>query len=126
MWFTLLLTLVLGMSLGVMLDELVLGGVEDKGSRNGDREDRTARFKAMLERELDLSPEQTAQLEGVLSTNNERARAFWSHTREEYRELRNDFRQEIRALLTPEQQKRFDDRMAEHDEKRHRRDSKKN
>lgn len=118
MWVTLLLTLVLGMSLGVLLDEFVLGG--DRGARRQDdsREDRSGRFKAMLVRELELSPEQVEGLERILASNNEKARAFWRDTRSAYAELRKQFREEIRALLRPEQQQRFDEMMVEHDQRR--------
>jgi Spy/CpxP family protein refolding chaperone len=125
MWVTLLLTLVLGMSLGVMLNELVLGGGQAESSEEDRRGGRTNRFKNMLERELDLSAEQTQDLEKVLGANDEKARDFWKQTRSAYAELRTEFRQEIRALLTPEQQKRFDEMMAKHDKERHQRRTKK-
>jgi hypothetical protein len=121
MWVTLLLTLVLGMSLGVMLNELVLGGGQGEAEERGDRASRTGRFKTMLVRELGLSAEQTKDLEKVLNANDVKARDFWKHTRSAYAELRTEFRQEIRNLLTSDQQKRFDEMMAKHDEERHRR-----
>ena len=124
MWVTLLLTLVLGMSLGVMLNELVLGGERDEQSgrssraQDGDRKDRSARFKAWLEKELDLSSEQMANIENVLGAYNEKSREIWSQSQDAYRDLRMEFRQEVRALLNSEQQKRFDEMMAEHDKRR--------
>lgn len=124
MWVTLLLTLVLGMSLGVMLNELVLGGERGERSersergQDGDRKDRSERFKTWLEKELELSSEQIANLENVLDAYNERSRKVWSQSQDAYHDLRMEFRQEVRALLNPEQQKRFNEMMAEHDKRR--------
>ena len=121
MWVTLLLTLVLGMSLGVMLNEFVLGGEQSGRSsraQDGDRKDRSARFKAWLEKELDLSSEQMANIENVLGAYNEKSREIWSQSQDAYRNLRMEFRQEVRAFLNSEQQKRFDEMMAEHDKRR--------
>jgi hypothetical protein len=112
------------MSLGVMLNELVLGGErgETKGrssrTQDGDRKDRSARFKAWLEKELDLSSEQMASIENVLGAYNEKSREIWSQSQDAYRNLRMEFRQEVRSFLNSEQQKRFDEMMAEHDKRR--------
>jgi Spy/CpxP family protein refolding chaperone len=110
MWVTLFLTLILGMSLGILLDRNLTG------QRHQD--DRKTSFKDMLESELGLSPEQKEELEKVLTANRARADDFWTQTRSSYAELRQEFRQLIRALLTPEQQERFDDMMAEIDARR--------
>ena len=121
MWVTLFLTLVLGMSLGVMLNELVMGGERgerSERSQDGDRKDRSARFKTWLEKELDLSSEQIANLEKVLDAYNEKSREIWSQSQNAYRDLRTEFRQEVRDVLNPEQKKRFDEMMAKHDERR--------
>lgn len=117
-WVTLLLTLVLGMSIGVVLNELCLGGERSSRSQDGDRKDRSAGFKAWLEKELDLSSDQIGNLENVLDAYNEKSREIWSQSQNAYRDLRMEFRQEVRAILKSEQQKRFDELMAEHDERR--------
>jgi uncharacterized membrane-anchored protein YhcB (DUF1043 family) len=110
MWATLLLTLILGMSLGIVLDRSLTGQ-----RQQGDR--RTS-FKDMLESELELSSEQKEELEKVLTANRARADDFWKQTRSSYGELRQEFRRLIRALLNPEQQQRFDAMMAEIDARR--------
>jgi uncharacterized membrane-anchored protein YhcB (DUF1043 family) len=110
MWVALFLTLILGMSLGVLLDRN-LTGQRSQG-------DRRTSFKERLESELQLSPEQKEELEKVLTANRARADDFWKQTRSSYAELRQEFRQLIRALLTPEQQERFDAMMAEIDARR--------
>lgn len=118
MWVTLFLTLVLGMSLGTLLDRFVLESGRSDSGRNHDRSSRSERFIEHLDNELDLSPEQKANLEEVLADNREKADAFWEETRNSYAELRKEFRQDIRALFAPEQQKRFDEMLAAEDAKR--------
>lgn len=129
MWASLALTLVLGMSLGVVLDRTVLnrsglfwrggdslGGPGRAGDERGRRQ--AGRFLAALSRELDLSEAQKSELEKLLEANREKAHSFWEEARRSYAELRKRFRAEIRALLTPEQQERFDDWLAREDAKR--------
>jgi Spy/CpxP family protein refolding chaperone len=118
MWLTLLLTLILGMCLGILLDALVLGRDEGGDRRNQSRGDRTERYKAKLENELGLTPDQMNELDRVLTSNREKADAFWKQSRESYNELRKEFRQAIRALLTPEQQEKYDEMVRKHDERR--------
>jgi hypothetical protein len=118
MWLTLLLTLILGMCLGILVDAFVLGR-DVNGDRQGQtRGDRTERFKAKLERELSLTPEQMQELDTVLIANREKADAFWKKSRESYNELRKEFRQAIRDMLTPEQQEKYDEMVRQHDERR--------
>lgn len=118
MWLTLLLTLVLGMSLGILLDALVLGRDDVANQHDQSRGDRTERFKAKLERELSLTSDQMRKLETVLAANREKADAFWKQSRESYNELRKEFRQAIRDTLTPEQQTKYDEMVRKHDERR--------
>ena len=117
MWATLVLTLVLGMSLGVLLDR----NIDFFQSRDGNRQSRSGRFLSMLETELDLSSEQKEDLTKVLAANREKADAFWREARSSYAELRKEFREQIRTVLNPEQQERFDAMMAKHDAQREQR-----
>ena len=124
MWVTLLLTLVLGVSLGVLLDRFVLN--EARGDTRQSREGRNhgERFIDHLESELKLSAEQRENLEQTLATNREKANAFWTETRDSYTELRKEFRQDIRDLLNPDQQKRYDELLAAEDARRKKRNGK--
>ncbi len=110
MWATLILTLVLGVSLGVLLDHNI-----DFQSRDGDRQSRSGRFLSMLETELELSSDQKEDLTKVLAANREKADAFWMEVRSSYADLKKEFRRQIRSVLNPEQQERFDAMMAKHD-----------
>jgi Spy/CpxP family protein refolding chaperone len=116
MWATLGLTLIVGVGLGVALDRLL---IEREGyHRHGER---GAKLLAKLSQELELTPEQQAELEKTIASNRERAHEFWSGSRASFETLRQEFRRDIRALLNPEQQKRFDEMVAREDEKRKRR-----
>ena len=114
MWASLLLTLIVGMGIGVAIDRLAL----ERDGRGGDRRDRGARLAARLNSELQLTPEQQVKVEATLASNRERARAFWRESQTAYETLRKEFRQDIRALLDPEQQTRFDDMIRRDDERR--------
>ena len=118
MWASLLLTLIVGMGMGVAIDRLALEG----DRRGGDRGDRGARLAARLTSELQLTPEQQAKVEAALASNRERAREFWRESQTAYETLRKEFRQDIRALLTPEQQERFDEMVQRDDERRRQRE----
>ncbi len=116
MWATLGLTLIVGMSLGVAFDRLLL---EREGShRHGER---GAKLLAKLNHELDLDLEQQAALEKTIASNRERAHAFWDESRAAFDTLRQEFRRDIRVLLNPEQKKKFDEMVTREDEKRKRR-----
>ncbi len=108
MWLSLVSTLVLGMSLGVLVDRLVLDGRDDRTERSRSQRDHREGLMARLDRELGLSEEQQESLEKLLAGNRERARAFMKQTRNSYAQLREEFRSEIRILLSPDQRKRFD------------------
>ena len=58
------------------------------------------------------------ELDSVLANNREKADAFWKQSRESYNELRKEFRQAIRDILTPEQQEKYDEMVRKHDERR--------
>ena len=116
MWVALGLTLIVGMGLGVALDRLLLE--TESSHRHGER---SAKLLAKLTHELDLDAEQKAALETTIASNRERAHAFWSESRAAFDTLRQEFRQDIRVLLNPEQKEKFDEMVAREDEKRKRR-----
>lgn len=68
---------------------------------------RTAMLKRLAE-DLNLTPGQREEIDGILHESNERTKLIWEfvgpYFQEEYREL-ND---ELRSALTPEQRKKFD------------------
>ncbi|UQA63109.1 hypothetical protein [Polyangium aurulentum] len=86
--------------------------------RDGGRE--RARLDA-LTRELDLTGEQRTRVEGILQANQDerakRMRAMFETCGEPVREHKRRVDADIRAALTPAQQKRFDE-LADEQEKR--------
>lgn len=120
MWATLLVTLVTGAGLGVLVDRLVLlptvhSSARDGSDRRGEHREHGRRLMETLRAELELSEDQAAALEEVMSANHETARSFWRESRREFDTLRQRFRSDIRALLTEEQNERFDRLLAERD-----------
>ncbi|MGH9461685.1 MAG: hypothetical protein ACRD1X_10745 [Vicinamibacteria bacterium] len=117
-WASLLSTLIVGMGMGVAMDRLVL----DRDARGGDRRGRVSGLAERLNNELRLTPEQQTKVEAALTANQERAREFWRESQTAYETLRNEFRQDIRTLLTPEQRARFDEMIRRGDDRRRRRE----
>jgi len=122
MWVVLGLTLLSGVGVGVALDRLVLDPAVESQGQSHDRAEHRRRYVLRLERELGLSQEQKAQLEEALEAHGKRARECRESARSEYAELRERFRDDVRALLTPEQRGRFDEMLAR--KQRGRRDDK--
>lgn len=58
-----------------------------------------------LQRELALTPAQKTKIDQIWRESGERTKQIWESAREEHRKLRTS----IRAELTPEQQKKFDE-----------------
>lgn len=128
MWMTLCATLVIGVGIGILFDRVVLERAvhsdnADRSERSdSDHDKRARRFREHLQRELELTPEQAERLEVVLGKNHETAHAFWEASRREFDELRQQFRKDIREVLTDEQRTKFDRLLAERDAARKKRD----
>lgn len=68
-------------------------------------------YSRMLKRfssKLDLTPEQRKQVATILDAKREKIKALHSEIRPEFEEIRTSTKAEIRRLLTPEQQEKFD------------------
>ncbi len=79
--------------------------------------ERQAHFEEMR-RELNLSDEQTAAVRAILDETRSEYRALRSELRPRFEEPRQKARARIRALLTPEQQQKFDEIVARQDAER--------
>lgn len=75
-------------------------------------------FFESLQKNLDLDERQTQQIRGVIDETREGYRQLRIEVRPRYDALRRDGRTRIRALLTPEQQQKFDRMTAERDARR--------
>jgi Spy/CpxP family protein refolding chaperone len=90
--------------------------------RASGQETRTARGKEdlfeSLKRDLNLDDHQATEIRAILDQTRSDYRALRAEVRPRYDALRQNARSRIRALLTPEQQRRFDAKAAERDAQR--------
>jgi protein CpxP len=66
-----------------------------------------------LARELDLTADQRSKVESVLTARRTRLDALQQDVRSKFEAEQESLRHEIRAVLTPEQQRKFDEREKE-------------
>ena len=64
-----------------------------------------------LDRELQLSPEQHGRVEKIITEGQERNKQLWERIQPQMRREMQETREQIRAVLTPEQVKRFEELM---------------
>jgi Spy/CpxP family protein refolding chaperone len=108
----------LGGVTGASLDSLYrLRGRPTEGRQDGKRRGRDDMFEHMR-RDLNLSEQQATEIRAILDQTRNDYRALRAEVRPRYDAVRQQARTRIRALLTPEQQKRFDARAAERDARR--------
>ena len=75
-----------------------------------------------MKRDLSLSDQQATEIRAILDETSNGFRSLRAEVRPRYDALRQSSRTRIRALLTPEQQQRFDQKAAERDARRDRED----
>lgn len=115
-WLVIVGVFVLGCLTGASLDSayrLRAGGAEH-GRRN--KED----IFESLRRDLNLDERQAAEVRSILEQTRNDYRALRAEAQPRYDAIRQHARTRIRALLTPDQQKSFDARVAERDRRRSR------
>lgn len=117
-WLVLLVVFVLGSVTGAALTGLYRSRA---GAGSGGAE---ARERAMHERfekmrsELKLTDQQTTSVRTILDETRNEYRALRTELRPRFEEPRTKARARIRALLTPEQQQKFDAMVAQQDAQR--------
>ncbi len=115
-WLVLLVVFVLGGVTGVGI-----GGLYRSRSDASFRDSRARHHEAMFEKmrtDLNLNEEQSREMRKVLDETGNEFRALRGELRPRYEELRMKTRGRMRALLTSEQQQKFDTLMAEIDARR--------
>ena len=121
-WLVVLGVFVLGGLTGVAADSayrLRANGSGREGARTGrEKKDIFERMRG----DLGLTDEQARQVKTVLDETRDEYRTLSSERRPRYDAIRQKGRERIRALLTSEQQQRFDAKVAEHDARDHDRD----
>src|ERR1041384_3008557 len=115
-WLVLALVFVLGCATGAALDVLYhsRASVRSADARGRDMQ---AHFDAMR-RDLNLTDEQATAIRAILDETRDEYRALRTELRPRFEEPRMKARARIRALLTPEQQQKFDAMTAQQDSKR--------
>lgn len=114
-WMVLLAVFVLGCVTGVALTGLY----RSRASNGTESRERALheRFERMRT-ELNLTDQQTAAVRTILDETRNEYRALRTELRPRFEEPRTKARSRIRALLTPEQQKKFDAMIVQQDAQR--------
>jgi Spy/CpxP family protein refolding chaperone len=111
-WMVLVAVFVLGCVTGVALTGLY----RSRASSGSESRERAMheRFERMRT-ELNLTDQQTASVRTILDETRNEYRTLRAELRPRFEEPRTKARSRIRALLTPEQQKKFDAMIAQQD-----------
>src|SRR6267143_3995551 len=112
-WLVLLVVFVLGTVTGAALGGLYRSRASSERPEKAIHE----RFEKMR-RELNLTDEQTKSVSAILDETRNEYRSLRAELRPRFDEPRQKARARIRALLTPEQQPKFDAMVAQHDAQR--------
>ena len=118
LWLAVAVVFALGCATGALLDSAyrLRAGAAHNESRGG-KHNREQMFEKM-QRELALDERQSAEVHRILDETRNEYRALRSEARPRFDAIRQSARTRIRALLTPEQQQRFDARVVERDARR--------
>lgn len=120
-WLVVVGVFILGCVTGASLDSVYRlrgdGGRREAHGRRGGGGGREEGFENM-KRHLNLSDQQATEIRAILEQTRNEYRSLRTEVRPRYDALRQNSRARIRALLTPEQQKLFDAKTAEHDARR--------
>jgi flagellar biosynthesis chaperone FliJ len=108
----------LGLLLGVAGDHVL--GESVFGHGNGMNSPRPTRNQVItqLTQELQLTPDQQSQLGVIVDDTRAKWDALYATVEPEHERIRQDGRQRIRAMLTPDQQKKYEVFMQHLDEQR--------
>ena len=114
--FVFLLGLLLGGVGNHLSDERVQGNVHQFAQLNA----KPTRDQVVndLTQRLQLTPEQQKEIAATIDSTRSRTRALYAPLDAQWEEIRRQGRANIRAVLTPDQQIRFDDFMKRLDEQR--------
>src|SRR5438045_7712995 len=112
MWTVLVAVFLLGSVTGAALTGLIRSRAS--GARDSRERSASERF-AKMRVELNLTDQQTTQIKSILDDTKNEYKALRTELKPRFDEPRLKARAKIRALLTPEQQQKFDAMVAQHD-----------
>ena len=114
MWTVLVAVFLLGSVTGAALSGLIRSRASGRDSREHSASERFAKMRA----ELNLTDQQTTQIKTILDDTKNEYKALRTELKPRFDEPRLKARAKIRALLTPEQQQKFDAIVAQYDARR--------
>lgn len=117
LWLAIAAIFALGCATGALLDSayrLRAGAARTEGRSRRDHEEVFGRMR----RDLQLTDQQADEVRRILEQTRSDYRALRAEARPRFDSIRQSARTRIRALLTPEQQQRFDAKVAEKDARR--------
>ena len=110
----------LGAALGGVLGYLFAHRPVSAANPPQTEEQRRASRVAELTKELSLSPQQAQQLDGILFHWHSESKILRDQTDAQIEAIRQKGRNEVRAILTPDQRPKFEEFLRRHDEERKR------
>jgi Spy/CpxP family protein refolding chaperone len=116
-WLAVVAVFVLGCATGALLDSAYRLRASGANAESRGRRDHEDVFEQMR-RDLNLTDRQAADVHQILDETRGDYRSLRAETRPRFDAIRQSARARIRALLTPEQQQRFDAKVAERDARR--------
>lgn len=118
LWLAVAAIFALGCATGALLDSAyrLRAGAARNNEQRGRRD--PERIFEKMRHDLDLDERQSAEVRKILDETRNEYRSLRSEARPRFDAIRQSARTRIRALLTPEQQRRFDARVAERDARR--------
>ncbi|MDT5060901.1 MAG: motif family protein [Acidobacteriota bacterium] len=122
-WLVVVGVFVLGGVTGASLDSLyrLRASGNGRAEMRGERRNKEDIFERM-KNDLNLTDQQATEIHAILDQARNDYRQLRTEVRPRYDAARQNARTKIRALLTPEQQQKFDAKVAEYDAKRDRED----
>lgn len=117
LWLAVAAVFALGCVTGALLDSayrLRAGAARTEGRGKRGHEEVFERMR----RDLELTEQQAAEVRRILDETRNDYRALRAEARPRFDRIRQSARTRIRALLTPQQQQRFDAKVAEMDARR--------
>ncbi len=114
----------LGVALGALAMDLYQQSVRGRGPIEppSRRESARERHLQYLVKELRLTPEQTEQVRRILDETRQEFLQLRNEMRPRFEEIRRRSRERLRAVLTPEQQAKFEELIRRQEQERHRRE----
>jgi hypothetical protein len=117
-WLVVVGVFILGCVTGASLDSLYrLRASGDPRMERRGRHDKGNRFEEM-KRDLNLNDQQASAIQSIIEQSREKYRALRSETSPRFDAVRKEAQAQIRALLNPEQQQRFDAEIAKKEARR--------